>query len=98
MKKKNQYLYIDLCTNRSKWMTKKDFLFYTVGDEYDGCDSRGYYMSYKLDDGTIEKEYYNWKENFEIRKTPTHTIYKGEEVMLIDFTNHKFSGAKLQEV
>ena len=99
MKNKQEYLYIDLYTHKSKWISKKDFLFYTVGDEYDGYDSKGYYMTYKNEDGTIEKEYYNWKDNFDpIRKTPTHTLYVGEEVMLIDFTNHQFGGPKLQEV
>ena len=98
MKNKQQYLYIDLCTNKSKWISKKDFLFYTVGDDYDGHDSKGYYYEY-LEDGKTEKEYYNWKDNFDpIKKTPTHTLYVGEEVMLIDFTNHQFGGPKLQEV
>ena len=88
MMKNKQYLQIDLYNGKSKWITKKDFLLFTVGDEYDGKDSRGYFMTYKLDDGTIEKEYYNWKDNWEsIKKTNTHTIYKGEECMLIDFSN-----------
>ena len=77
MMKNKQYLQIDLYNGKSKWITKKDFLLFTVGDEYDGKDSKGYFMTYKLDDGTIEKEYYNWKDNWEsIKKTNTHTVYK----------------------
>ena len=53
--KNKQYLQIDLYNGKSKWITKKDFLLFTVGDEYDGKDSRGYFMTYKLDDVTIEK-------------------------------------------
>ena len=98
MMKKEQYLQIDLYNGRSKWISKKDFLFYTVGDDYDGVDSKGYYMTYKNEDGTTDKEYYNWKDNWEyIRKTPTHTTYKGEECIIVDFTNHQFGGPKLQE-
>jgi len=88
MMKNKQYLQIDLYNGKSKWISKKDFLLSTVGDEYDGKDSKGYFMTYKLDDGTVEKEYYNWKDNWnDIKKTNTHTIYFGEECMLIDFTN-----------
>lgn len=90
MMKNKQYLQIDLYNGKSKWISEKDFLLHTVGDEYDGKDSKGYYYEYELDNGTTEKEYYNWKDNFDsIKRTPTHTIYKGEEVMLIDFTNMK---------
>ena len=99
MMNKEQYLYIDNYNGKSKWISKKDFLLYTVGDDYDGVDSKGYYMTYKNEDGTTDKEYYNWKDNWEyIRKTPTHTTYKGEECIIVDFTNHKFGGPKLQEV
>jgi len=90
MMKNKQYLQIDLYNGKSKWISEKDFLSYTVGDEYDGKDSKGYYYEYALDNGTTEKEYYNWKDNFDsIKRTVTHTIYKGEEVMLIDFTNKR---------
>ena len=95
---KNKYLSIDLYNGKSKWISQKDFLTFTIGDKYDGKDSRGYYYEYKLDDGTIEKEHYNWRDNFEdIKKTPTHTIYKSEECMLIDFTNYNFGGVWLRE-
>ena len=48
--------------------------------------------------GETEKEYYNWRDNFDsINKTPTHTLYVGEEEMLIDFTNHDFKGSWLKE-
>ena len=98
MKNKQQYLSIDLYNGKSKWISQKDFLAFTIGDEYDGKDSKGYFYTYKNDDGTIEKEYYNWRDNFEdIQKTPTHTIYKTEECMLIDFTNHDFKGSWLKE-
>jgi len=98
MKNKQEYLYIDLYNGKSKWISQKDFLLNTVGDDYDGKDSKGYYYEYKTDVGKTEKEYYNWRDNFEdIQKTPTHTIYKTEEVMLIDFTNHDFKGSWLKE-
>jgi len=90
MMNNKQYLQIDLYNAKSKWISEKDFLLHTVGDEYDGKDSKGYYYEYELDNGTTEKEYYNWKDNFDsIKRTATHTIYKGEESMLIDFTNKK---------
>ena len=96
--KTNKYLSIDLYRGKSKWISEKDFLEFTVGDKYDGKDSKGYYYEYENDDGTVDKEYYNWRDNFEdIQKTPTHTIYKTEEVMLIDFTNHDFKGSWLKE-
>jgi len=86
MMKNKQYLQIDLYNGKSKWISEKDFLLSTVGDEYDGKDSKGYYFEYT----NGEKEYYNWKDNFDsIKRTPTHTIYKGEESMLIDFSNKK---------
>jgi len=73
MMNKEQYLQIDLYNGKSKWISKKDFLLFTVGD------------------GTEEADY-NWKDNWEyIRKTPTHTTYKGEECILVDFTNTKLA-------
>ena len=101
MNKKNQYLFVETLGGKSRWITGKQFESYTVGDEYDGHDSKGYYMSYKLDDGTIEKEYYNWRDNWdEIRKTSTHTIYinASEDFMIIDFTNRKIGGPRYKEV
>ena len=90
MNNKHKYLSIDLYRGKSKWISEKDFLEFTVGDKYDGKDSKGYYYEYENEDGSTDKEYYNWKDNFEdIQKTPTHTIYKTEECMLIDFTNTK---------
>ena len=98
MKNKQQYLSIDLYNGKSIWISQKDFLAFTIGDKYDGKDSKGYFYTYKNEDGSIEKEYYNWRDNFEdIQKTPTHTIYKTEECMLIDFTNYKFGGSWLKE-
>jgi len=96
--KNKQYLQIDLYNGTSKWISQKDFLLNTVGDDYDGKDSKGYFYTYKNEDGTTEKEYYNWRDNWEfIRKTPTHTTYKGEECIIIDFTNHDFKGSWLKE-
>jgi len=90
MMNKNKYLAIDLYKGKSKWISENTFLKFTVGDKYDGKDSKGYYYEYDNEDGTVDKEYYNWKDNFEdIQKTPTHTLYKNEEFMLIDFTNKK---------
>ena len=92
---KNKYLHIDLYNGKSKWISESIFMNYTVGTNYDGHDSKGYFMTYKLDDGTVEKEYYNWKDNWNnIKRTNTHTIYFGEECMLIDFTNKKLRGNK----
>lgn len=89
------FLHVDLYNGKSKWVTQKEFELYTVGDEYDGHDSKGYYMTYKLEDGKTEKEYYDWKDNWEeIKRTPTHTVYKGEECMLIDFTNKRLGGPR----
>ena len=49
MKNKQQYLSIDLYNGKSKWISQKDFLAFTIGDEYDGKDSKGYYYEYKTD-------------------------------------------------
>jgi len=98
MMNKNKYLQIDLYNGTSKWISQKDFLLNTVGDDYDGKDGKGYFYTYKNEDGTTEKEYYNWRDNWEyIRKTSTHTTYKGEECIIIDFTNHDFKGSWLKE-
>ena len=43
MMNKNKYLSIDLYRGKSKWISEKDFLEFTVGDKYDGKDSKGYY-------------------------------------------------------
>ena len=92
---KNKHLHIDLYNGKSKWISESIFMNYTVGTNYDGHDSKGYFMKYKLDDGTVKKEYYNWKDNWNnIKRTDTHTIYFGEECMLIDFTNKKLRGNK----
>jgi len=98
MNKKNKYLLIDTYNGKSKWLTEDVFKTYIFGDEYDGKDSKGYYYEYVNDDGEVEKEYYNWRDNWdEIKKTPTHTLYKGEEHIILDFTNHKVGGAWLKE-
>ena len=93
--KTNQHLHIDLYNGKSKWISESVFLNYTVGTNFDGRDSKGYFMTYKLEDGTVEKEYYNWKDNWDsIKRTDTHTVYKGEECMLIDFSNKNLRGSK----
>lgn len=91
--KPKEHLYIDLYTGKSKWITCKDFNSYIYGDEHDGVDSKGYYMLYKHDDGTTEKEYYDWRQNWEVRRNADHTTFKGEEHILIDFTNAKVGTA-----
>ena len=97
---KNKHLYIDTLTGKSRWITEKQFINYTVGDEYDGKDSKGYYFEYENDDGTTDKEYYNWRDNWdEIKKTTTHTVYvnTSEDHMIIDFTNKKIGGGWYKE-
>jgi hypothetical protein len=94
---KNKYLYVDTLDGKSRYITDKQFFNYTVGDEYDGHDSKGYFMTYKLDDGKIEKEYYNWRDNWDyIKRNATHTVYvnASEDYMIIDFTNKKLRGNK----
>ena len=51
---KNKYLQIDLYNGTSKWISQKDFLLNTVGDDYDGKDGKGYYYEYKTDVGKKE--------------------------------------------
>lgn len=93
--KTNQHLHIDLYNGTSKWISESIFMNYTVGTNYDGHDSKGYFMTYKLEDGTVDKEYYAWKDNWNrIKRCETHTVYMGEECILIDFTNKKLRGTK----
>jgi hypothetical protein len=94
---KNKYLYVDTLDGKSRYITDKQFFNYTVGDAYDGHDSKGYYMTYKLDNGKTEKEYYNWRDNWDyIKRHATHTVYvnAAEDYMIIDFTNKKLRGNK----
>ena len=98
MMNKNKYLQIDLYNGKSEWLSETDFIHSIVGDEFDGQDKKGYFMTYKNEDGTIDKEYYSWRDNWNfIRRTPTHNTYVGEEVMIVDFTKHNFGGSWLKE-
>ena len=40
IKNKQQYLQIDLYNGTSKWISQKDFILNTVGDDYDGKDGK----------------------------------------------------------